>query len=103
MEEQRTSFGDASPEHYGIIKGPIITEKGASQGVVTISVDPRADKAAIREAVQRIFKVKVTRVRTANYKGKPKRVGQSFGRRAGYKKAFISLAEGSEINILEGV
>lgn len=103
MEGQDSMFGDASPEHYGIIKGPIVTEKGAAQGVLTISVDSRANKAAIKEAVQRVFKVKVTQVRTANYKGKPKRVGQSLGRRSGFKKAFISLAEGSEINILEGV
>ena len=95
--------GGASSQHYSIIKKPIITEKGASLGILTLAVDSRASKTAIREAVERLFKVKVTGVRTANYTGKPKRVGRSFGRRAGYKKAYISLAEGSEINILEGV
>jgi large subunit ribosomal protein L23 len=93
----------ASSQHYNIIKKPILTEKGASLGILTLAVDPRASKTAIREAVERVFQVKVTGVRTANYTGKPKRVGRSVGRRSGYKKAYVSLAEGSEINILEGV
>ena len=93
----------ASWQHYGIIKKPIVTEKGASLGILTLAVDTRASKTAIKEAVERVFNVRVTGVRTANYTGKPKRVGRSVGRRSGYKKAYVSLAEGSEINILEGV
>jgi large subunit ribosomal protein L23 len=96
-------IGGASSQHFSIIRKPIMTEKGANLGVLTLAVDPRASKTAIREAVERVFKVKVTAVRTANYAGKPKRVGRSVGRRSSYKKAYVSLAEGSEINILEGV
>ena len=93
----------ASSQHFSVIKKPILTEKGAKLGVLTLEVDTRACKVAIREAVERIFNVKVTGVRTVNYAGKPKRVGRSVGRRSGYKKAYVSLAEGSQINILEGV
>ena len=93
----------ASSQHYNIIRKPILTEKCAKLGVLTLSVDPRASKTAIREAVERVFRVKVTGVRTVNYAGKPKRVGRSVGSRSGYKKAYVSLAEGSDVNVLEGV
>jgi large subunit ribosomal protein L23 len=91
------------PHHYAILKSPVLTEKAMSTGLLVLTVDPRANKTDIRVAVERVFKVKVVGVRTARYNGKPKRVGRSVGKRAGYKKAYITLAEGSEVNVLEGV
>ncbi len=93
----------ADPHHYAILKAPVLTEKAMSTGLLVLTVDPRANKIEIRLAVERVFKVKVVGLRTVRYKGKPKRVGRSVGKRAGYKKAYITLAEGSEVNVLEGV
>ena len=100
--DKQTKKG-ADSHHYGLLKGPLVTEKAAQQGLIVLSVDPRATKTEIKDAVERVFNVTVARVRTANYSGKPKRVGRSIGRRAGFKKAYITLAEGSEINLVEGV
>lgn len=93
----------AEVRHFGLVKKPLITEKAAQLGVVVFSVDTRASKTQIREAVERVFRVKVARVRTARYNGKPKRVGRSSGVRAGFKKAYVTLADGCEINFVEGV
>lgn len=92
---------------YEVVLAPVITEKSASVGsagrVVTLRVDPRATKEEIRGAVERIFSVKVDAVRTCRYVGKVKRTARSVGRRAGYKKAIVTLAEGSKIDLIEGV
>ena len=57
-------------------------------------VDPSATKTEIREAVQKILKVKVASVRTVNYPGKRKRVGRHEGRRPSWKKAYVTVARG---------
>jgi len=93
---------------YGVLITPVITEKSASAGAgtgltVVFKVDPRASKTEIRGAVERVFSVKVESVRTARFLGKVKRTAHSVGRRAGYKKAYVTLAEGSKIDLVEGL
>jgi large subunit ribosomal protein L23 len=89
-----------------VIKGPVITEKGTLVNEignqVVFRVDPRANKVEIRQAVERLFKVKVDKVRTSRVLGKTRRVGKSLGRRSDWKKAYVTLAEGSRIDFFEG-
>ncbi|MFA6714025.1 MAG: 50S ribosomal protein L23 [Victivallales bacterium] len=85
---------------YKIIISPLITEKNnelAAQGKYVFKVDPKAEKIEIGRAVEELFDVKVKSVNVMNYNGKPKRAGRSMitGRRADWKKAVITLAEGS--------
>lgn len=90
---------------YQIIKGPLVTEKGTLQKEMAnqyaFRVDRRAKKAEIKVAVERIFNVKVARVRTHNMRGKVKRFRQHPTRRPHWKKALVTLKEGS-IEIFEG-
>jgi large subunit ribosomal protein L23 len=65
-------------------------------------VDATANKTAIRQAVERLFGVKVTGVWTMNLRGKSRRVGQSVGRRPHWKKAIVTLRAGDTIEIFEG-
>lgn len=94
-------------EEYTIIRRPIITEKGTilkdENNQVVFEVDPRANKSEIKKAVEKLFKVTVLEVRTQNRKGKPKRMGRTFGRRKNWKKAVITLKEGSRVDFFEGV
>jgi len=80
--------------HYQIIRRPIITEKGLgvkeTEHTVVFEVSAAATKTEIKEAVQQIFKVKVTDVRTANFHGKMRRRGQSEGYRRDWKKAYVN-------------
>jgi large subunit ribosomal protein L23 len=89
-----------------VIRGPMVTEKGTLVGEVAnqvvFRVDPRANKVEIRRAVEAVFSVKVTAVRTARHLGKVKRVGRNVGRRPGWKKAYVTLAEGHHIDFFEG-
>jgi large subunit ribosomal protein L23 len=89
-----------------VIKSPIITEKGTLVNElgnqVVFRVDPRANKIEIRHAVERLFKVKVEKVRTSRVLGKTRRVGKTQGRRSDWKKAYVTLAEGSRIDFFEG-
>jgi large subunit ribosomal protein L23 len=92
---------------YSIIAAPLITEKGtlvnevANQ--VVFQVRPDAGKVEIKRAVERLFKVKVVRVRTSNVLGKVRRVGRSLGRRPNWKKAYVTLGEGQRIDFFEQV
>jgi large subunit ribosomal protein L23 len=90
-----------STPHYQIIRRPIITEKGLGvkeiHGTVVFEVSSKASKTQIKEAVQRIFKVKVAGVRTANFPGKMRRRGQTEGYRRDWKKAYVKLAAGEKM------
>jgi large subunit ribosomal protein L23 len=89
-----------------VIKGPVITEKGTLVNElgnqVVFRVDRRANKVEIRQAVERLFKVKVEKVRTSRLLGKTRRVGKTLGRRSDWKKAYVTLAEGARIDFFEG-
>ncbi|HSG01546.1 MAG TPA: 50S ribosomal protein L23 [Vicinamibacterales bacterium] len=89
-----------------VVRGPVITEKGTLVGEignqVVFRVHPKANKVEIRRAVESLFDVKVTNVRTARHLGKVKRVGRNVGRRPDWKKAYVTLAEGNRIDFFEG-
>jgi len=86
-----------------IIKRPIITEKSMllveKQNKYTFSVDKRANKVQIANAIEELFKVKVVQVNTMNVTPKKKRVGQHQGFKPQMTKAIVTLAEGSKIEI----
>ena len=89
---------------YDIIQTPLVTEKNndlAEMKKYVFKVAPTAEKIEIRRAVEELFDVKVKSVNLMNYKGKPKRAGKSatMGRRANWKKAIVTLVDGS-IDIL---
>ena len=87
-----------------ILLAPIVSEKSARIGdesnQIVFKVMPNASKPEIRAAVEQMFEVKVTAVKTANVKGKVKRFGQTMGRRSDWKKAYVTLAEGSDIDFM---
>ena len=86
---------------YQIIQRPVITEKGLdikeNQNTLVFQVAKAATKTEIKEAVQLIFKVKVSSVRTANYPGKERRRGKFAGYRPDWKKAFVRLKAGEKM------
>jgi large subunit ribosomal protein L23 len=88
-----------------IVKGPIVTEKydKAREEFHQYSflVDRRANKTEIRHAVEKLFKVNVTAVRTAIVRGKQKRVGKSLGQRPNWKKAIVTLKEGQTLDLFD--
>lgn len=94
-------------KHYGLLRQPVITEKSSlvsTQGnTVVFRVASGATKPQIKEAIERIYKVKVEGVRTVNYMGKPKRTTRSQGRRAAFKKAYVSIEQGKQIDVVEGL
>jgi large subunit ribosomal protein L23 len=94
-------------EAHQIIKRPLITEKTNRQkeegNQIVFVVDPKAGKIAIRQAVEKLFKVKVLSVRTLNVGGKKKRMGKFLGQTSDWKKAIVKLREGDRIEFFEGV
>ncbi len=89
------------PQLYDIIVRPIVTEQTSlayqEKGEYVFEVHPDANKQEIREAVERLFNVQVSRVWTMNVRGAQKRVGQSVGRRPHWKKAIVTLRQGDTI------
>jgi large subunit ribosomal protein L23 len=93
---------------WEILKSPVVTEKSVilkeestdenddrnAGQVLTFKVDKKASKIDIKSAVEEIFNVKVAAVRTIQYDGKLKRRGRIEGRRAGFKKAYVTLRKG---------
>jgi len=92
---------------YQVIRGPVITEKATVQkganNQLTFKVDRKANRVEIRHAVEKVFNVRVVRVRTVQVKGKVKRVGRVLGKRCDWKKAIVTLAQGENITFFEGV
>jgi large subunit ribosomal protein L23 len=89
---------------YGIIIKPVVTEKGTYQSetlnAYTFMVASWANKAQIRQAVEKIYNVKVLRVRTSNRKGKPRRVRwNQWGATRRWKKAVVVLHEDHHIDL----
>src|SRR2546423_380797 len=86
---------------YQIIRRPVITEKGSGvkelHATLVFEVASKATKIEVREAVQKIFKVRVESVRTANFKGKERRRGKFAGFRPDWKKAYVKLREGEKM------
>jgi len=92
--------------HYDVIKAPVITEKSTAanaQGKVVFWVELTATKQDIKEAVEKVFNVKVLAINTERVAGKMKRMGKFQGQRPTRKKAYLTLREGDKIEIFEGV
>jgi len=86
-----------------VIRGPHLSEKShiaAEHNQVVLKVRKDATKAEIRQAVELLFEVEVANVTVLNVKGKAKRFGASRGQRSDWKKAYVRLAEGSQLDFL---
>ncbi|MBI3794188.1 MAG: 50S ribosomal protein L23 [Nitrospinae bacterium] len=94
-------------DHFEVIRSPLLTEKATDlrekYNKICFEINPRANKKQVSEAVEKIFNVKVADVKIVNTKPKPKRLGKSNGFRIGFKKAIVSLKEGSKIEIFERI
>jgi large subunit ribosomal protein L23 len=88
---------------YSVIIRPLVTEKGTHQSqtrnAYAFQVHPDANKAQIKQAVEKIYNVKVLEVRTANRKGKPRRQGMRMGTTAHWKKAVVVLHTDQHIDL----
>ena len=85
-----------------IVKYPIITDKATrllENNQYTFVVDRYSDKTSIKDAIEYLFNVKVTKVNTCNLPKKQKRVGKYIGWKSQYKKAIVTLSEGDVINL----
>ncbi|MEQ9528003.1 MAG: 50S ribosomal protein L23 [Parvibaculaceae bacterium] len=92
--------------YYDIIVSPVITEKAtmASEfNQVIFRVAPKATKPQVKEAVEKLFDVKVKAVNTLNRKGKTKRFRGVAGRQSDFKKAIVTLDEGHSIDVTTGL
>ena len=89
---------------YDVIKRPIITEKSSNlveNLQYTFEVDPKATKTEIKDAIEKIFNVKVVEIRTINVHRKAKRMQRFEGFKPAYKKAIVRLAAGQTIDVFE--
>lgn len=94
-------------ELHQVIRKMLLTEKSnldrEAANKYHFEVDRRANKVEIGQAVEKLFKVKVTEVRVIHVLGKNKRMGRVMGKKSDWKKAIVTLAEGSRIEVAEGV
>ena len=86
---------------FAVIKQPIITEKGLDQkeekSTLCFEVDVHANKAEVKDAVEKIFKVKVASVKTMSFQGKQRRRGRFVGYKPDWKKAYVRLKPGEKM------
>ncbi|MBW4027092.1 50S ribosomal protein L23 [Acidipila rosea] len=89
------------PTTFDVIRRPLITEKGMgvkeTEGTLVFEVNSKATKTEVKQAVETIFKVKVSAVRTANVLGKERRRGKFSGYRPDWKKAYVRLQAGQKM------
>ncbi|MFM2480504.1 50S ribosomal protein L23 [Celerinatantimonas sp. YJH-8] len=89
-----------------VLLAPHVSEKSTgsaeNDNTIVFKVATTATKAEIKAAVEKMFEVEVTGVRTLNVKGKTKRHGMRIGRRSDWKKAYVTLAEGADIDFVGG-
>ena len=89
------------PTTYTVIRRALITEKGLSvketEGTLVFDVAPEATKTEVKQAVENLFKVKVSSVRTSNMPGKERRRGKFAGYRPDWKKAYVRLKSGEKM------
>ena len=95
-------------DFYNILKKPLLTEKGTDQkealNKYLFEVDINANKIQVRDAVEKIFSVKVEKVNTLRVRGKTRRLGRfPEGRKPTWKKAIVTLKAGDRIEIFEGM
>ena len=89
-----------------VLKAPHISEKSTmvaeKLNTIVFKVATDASKAEIKAAVEKLFEVKVEAVRTLNVVGKTKRTGSRMGRRSDWKKAYVTLVPGQDIDFMGG-
>ncbi|RUO27489.1 50S ribosomal protein L23 [Aliidiomarina halalkaliphila] len=89
-----------------VILAPHVSEKATvsaeNNNTVVFKVAKDATKSEIKAAVEKLFEVEVTGVRTLNVKGKTKRFGMRVGKRSDWKKAYVTLGEGADIDFVGG-
>jgi large subunit ribosomal protein L23 len=87
-----------------VLVGPHVSEKGTmladKHNQVVFKVIPDATKLEVKKAVENLFKVEVNNVQVVNVRGKMKRTGQNWGKRKNWKKAYVSLKEGQDIDFI---
>jgi large subunit ribosomal protein L23 len=96
----------SGPNHYDVIRSPVITEKSTAaseQDKVIFKVARNATKGDIKAAVEALFKVKVKSVNTLVRKGKKKRFRGILGRQSDIKRAIVTLEEGQSIDVTTGL
>ncbi|MGH8907748.1 MAG: 50S ribosomal protein L23 [Egibacteraceae bacterium] len=91
-------------DYRDVVITPVVSEKSYGLhdgGTYAFVVHPDANKTEIKQAVEQIFGVRVAKVNTMNRKGKRKRFGLRYGTRKNTKRAYVTLAEGAEIDIFD--
>jgi large subunit ribosomal protein L23 len=94
-----------NPTHYATIVAPIITEKSTmagEHGKYIFKVAVGSNKSKVKEAVEALFDVEVTKINVINYEGKVKRFKTFSGRRNAFKKAIVTLKEGQSLDLASG-
>ena len=90
-------------EGYNVIIRPLITEQGMhfanTKGAYSFEVNKKANKTQIKNAIEKIYSVKVSKVKTANLRGKHRRRGRDFGMTASWKKAVVFLEPDYHIDL----
>ena len=85
---------------YQVIRRPLVTEKGVdkkdNEATLVFEVSADANKTQVKQAVEKLFKVKVAEVRTATFIGKMRRLGKFMGYRSDWKKAYVKLKDGQK-------
>jgi len=102
----KASTGAVDARLYDILVRPIVTEKSTAANElnkVTFAISPTATKFDVKQAVEALFKVSVTKVNTINTEGKIKRFRGKPGQRATLRKAIVTLAEGQSIDLAAGL
>lgn len=86
---------------FAVIKRPIITEKGLDQkeekSILCFEVDVHANKREVKDAIEKLFKVKVASVKTLSFRGKERRRGRYTGYKPDWKKAYVKLKPGEKM------
>ena len=87
-----------------VLVGPHVSEKGTmladKHNQIVFKIIPDATKLEVKKAVENLFKVEVDNVQVVNVRGKMKRLGQNWGKRKNWKKAYVSLKEGQDIDFI---
>lgn len=90
-------------EDYNIVIKPLVTEQGMhfanTRGAYSFQVNPKANKTEIKNAIERLYNVKVDKVCTANHKGKMRRRGRNIGMTPAWKKAVVYLKSDFHIDL----
>lgn len=98
----REAVKSGTGQAYRILLKPLLTEKSSSAAAFSkyaFMVDPKANKNTVREAVEKVYGVKVKDVNMANYQGKEIRYGRYLGRRKNWRKAIVTLEKGQHIEV----